>query len=296
MSNHTTERQQATLTDYLRALPLYLVPHHALSRLMHWYTRITYAPVKNWSIDLIVRRYAVDMSEALEPDPLAYPTFNSFFTRALKPETRPIVDGPSDIACPVDGFVSQIGSIEDGRIFQAKGRDYTLLELLGGSETHAAPFRGGQFATLYLSPRDYHRIHSPFAGELKSMMHVPGRLFSVSPQTTRAVPRLFARNERVILFFDTDAGPMAVILVGAIFVASIETVWTGEVTPPTRHDIKVWDYAEKGIRCGRGEEIGRFNMGSTVIVLFAKDRAEWTPEVGPGARIKMGQRLGTSRT
>ncbi len=291
--NIGSDRETAGPVDYLKALPQYLLPHHTLSRCMHRLTRITLTPVKNWSIDFIVRQYDVDMSEAAESDPHAYTTFNHFFTRALKPGARPIADSASDVASPVDGRVSQIGDIVDGRIFQAKGRDFSLAELLGGSAERAAPFQGGRFATLYLSPRDYHRIHAPLGGQLKAMVHIPGRLFSVSPATTRSVPRLFARNERVALFFDTPAGPMAVVLVGAIFVASIETVWSGVVTPPTVLGVQEWDYAEKEIVTEKGAEIGRFNMGSTVVVLFPRQKVNWSPSLRPGSRITMGQRLAT---
>jgi phosphatidylserine decarboxylase len=194
----------------------------------------------------------------------------------------------------VDGAISQIGDIKNKRIFQAKGRDYSLLELLGGDVYAAEKFENGKFATLYLSPKDYHRIHIPIDGRLTAMTHVPGRLFSVSPATTRAIPRLFARNERVIAYFDTQAGPMAMVLVGAIFVASIDTVWMGEVTPPAGKEIRNWKYNpdSAGNQFSKGEEIGRFNMGSTVILLFGQDKIRWQDDLMSGDAIQMGQALG----
>ncbi|MCL5668992.1 MAG: archaetidylserine decarboxylase, partial [Gammaproteobacteria bacterium] len=189
---------------------------------------------------------------AAQPDPRAYENFNSFFTRALKPDARPVVSGAHDIACPVDGVVSQIGRIQNGRIFQAKGHTFGLKDLLGGSAMRAAPFQNGQFATLYLSPRDYHRIHMPLSGRLREMVYVPGKLFSVNVRTTSVVPNLFARNERVIALFDTEAGPMALVLVGALFVAGIETVWSGTVTPPFGETIRQWNYQNDNIRLERG--------------------------------------------
>ncbi len=287
----------ASLGDYLKAWPTYLLPHHLLSRLMLAGTRVRLRAYKNWQINMVTRRFGVDLSEALEPDPDAYPDFNSFFTRALKPEARPVVSGTGDIACPVDGAVSQAGDIVDGEIIQAKGQRYSLETLLGGSAERAAPFVGGRFATLYLSPRDYHRIHMPLDGTLREMVHVPGRLFSVSPSTTRVVPNLFARNERVITLFDTAAGPMALVLVGAIFVGSVETLWHGVITPPRGKRLQHWQYNtsadEAAVSLARGAEMGRFNMGSTVIVLFGRDRVDWAPEIQPDATVRMGQLLAT---
>jgi phosphatidylserine decarboxylase len=197
------------------------------------------------------------------------------------------------ITCPVDGAVSQIGSIREGRLFQAKGHEFSALELLSGDAAAAARFEGGAFATLYLSPRDYHRIHMPVSGTLTRMLHVPGRLFSVNPPTTRAVPRLFARNERVACLFESDAGPLALVLVGAMNVASIETVWAGEVTPPQRSAVRSWDYPPDAVRLAKGAEMGRFNMGSTVILLFAADRIRWEPGYAPGSPVRMGRKLAT---
>lgn len=281
-----------TLSDFIKTLPQYLVPQHPLSNLMHFLTRARLQVWKKWQIRWFVRRYGVDMSIAAQPDLLAYENFNSFFTRALKADARPVAHGANDIACPVDGAVSQIGSIEDGRVFQAKGHTFGLEDLLGGSATRAAPFHNGHFATLYLAPKDYHRIHMPLDGQLREMVYIPGRLFSVNTRTTSVVPDLFARNERVIAIFDTDAGPMALVLVGALFVASIETVWSGAVTPPFGKTIQQWNYQDKSIHLARGAEMGRFNMGSTVIVLFSTDSAVWRPSLRSNSPVQMGEALG----
>ncbi len=284
--------QSAGLGDYLKALPQYLLPTHALSRVMHALTRSSSPIMRHWFMRWFVKQYRVDMSLAQEPDLDSYATFNDFFTRALKPEARPIVSGEKTIACPVDGAVSQAEPIRAGRIFQAKGQDYSLLQLLGGNQEWADKFDGGSFATLYLSPRDYHRIHMPMAGKLTAMTHIPGRLFSVNAATARVIPGLFARNERVVTYFDTDAGPMAMVLVGAIFVASIETVWAGEITPPAGTRVRHWDYEGNEAReFAKGGEMGRFNMGSTVIVLFGRDAVRWADSITAEAPVQMGQHM-----
>lgn len=287
----------APLMDHLKSWPQYLLPGHLLSRLMQGITRIRARGFKNAFTTWFVKHFSVNMDEALESDPLAYEHFNAFFTRALKPGARPLVEGRYDIACPVDGTVSQAGPIDDDRIFQAKGHDYSLTQLLGGAEKHAADFRDGNFATLYLSPRDYHRIHMPIDGTLREMVHIPGRLFSVNAATTRMVPGLFARNERVVALFDTAAGPMAMVMVGAIFVGSIETVWSGVVTPPAGRVVRRWRYDKDAqpLQLARGEELGRFNMGSTVIVLFGREAIDWADSITPEATVRMGQRLATRR-
>jgi phosphatidylserine decarboxylase len=236
------------------------------------------------------------MSEAVKQNPNVYPDFNSFFTRALRPEVRPVVQEPGQICCPADSAISQLGAIQGSTIFQAKGHSYSLLELLGGSEERARPFIDGQFVTMYLSPGDYHRVHMPFTGRLLETVYIPGRLFSVSPDFTESVPRLFARNERVVCVFDTAVGPMVVILVGAIFVGSIETVWAGEITPPRSQQITVTrnDNINKNIiQLEKGAELGRFNMGgSTIIVFFGPDRAKWQSELVAETRVQFGQLLG----
>ncbi len=269
----------------------YLIPQHLLSRLVGLLMDIQQPFIKNNLIDWFIKRYQVDMDCALQSNPHAYNSFNDFFTRYLRADARPFVTNEQDIACPVDGVVSQIGDIQEGRIFQAKGFDFSVTELLGGSAERAAPFVGGKFTTLYLSPRDYHRIHMPIDGQLREMVYVPGNLFSVNAQTAASVPRLFARNERVIAFFDTSVGPMAIIFVGAMIVASINTVWHGEVTPPNKQQITNWHYAE-GNTYQRGAEIGHFKLGSTVLVLFGPRMVQWQTALTAGSPVQLGQILG----
>jgi phosphatidylserine decarboxylase len=280
-----------SILEKLFVLGQYPLPHHPLSRLMGRLTHCRNPAFKNLFIRSIIKAYGVNMEEALEPDPNAYGCFNEFFTRALRPDARPIAADPKTLACPADGFMSQSGPITDGRIIQAKGKDYGVAELLGGDAERAGPFLGGSFATIYLSPRDYHRLHMPLAGTLREMVHVPGRLFSVNDVTAQAVPNLFARNERVAAIFDTGAGPMALVLVGAIFVASIETVWHGVVTPPAGKSVQTWDYRGNPVHLERGAEMGRFNMGSTIIVLFGKNAVEWQ-DLPPGRIMRMGEPVG----
>ena len=287
--------QRASLSDRLRNFPQYVYPQRLISAWGYRLTRIRRPWLKNRLIRSFIRRFGVDMSEAANADPSSYSDFNAFFTRPLRPGVRPLAAGEHTLCCPVDGIVSQAGRIDDDSVLQTKGRTYSLAELLGSDPERARPFRDGGFATLYLAPRDYHRVHMPISGRLHEMTHVPGRLFSVSPLTTRMVPRLFARNERVVTLFDTAAGPMAMVLVGAINVSSIETVWAGAVTPPYASETVRWDYPDSGpgaIVLERGAEMGRFNMGSTVIVLFGKDVVRWDPALRPETRVSMGQRLG----
>lgn len=282
------------MTGWLKASLMYFLPHHGLSRMVYWAAGCGRFPFRKAFTWWFIRRYKVNMSEAVEPDPTAYPNFNSFFTRALRPGVRPMVEGAGQIACPNDGAVSQLGAIKGDRIFQAKGRSYSLVELLGGSEERAQPYVGGSFATLYLSPGDYHRYHMPLTGRLLETIYIPGRLFSVAHEYTEAVPNLFARNERVVCIFETEAGPMAVVLVGAMFVGSIETVWAGEITPPCGKGIKVTSYdTVTPVELQRGDELGRFNMGgSTVIVLFGTGRVQWQSELAAETRVRLGQLLG----
>jgi len=283
------------MVHWFKVILLYLLPHHPLSRLVQWSARCRRFPLRRSITRWFIHHYKVDMSEALEPDPDTYPDFNSFFTRVLRPDTRPIVQEAGQIACPADSAISQLGDIQGKQIFQAKGHSYSLVELLGGSEERAKPYIGGRFATTYLSPGDYHRVHMPLSGRLVETVYIPGRLFSVAPDYTESVPRLFARNERVACVFQTEAGPMAVILVGAIFVGSIETVWAGEITPPRGKGIKVTRYtaSENVIQLERGEEMGRFNMGgSTIIVLFGPECVKWQSGLVPEMRVKFGQSLG----
>ena len=273
----------------------HLLPQGWLSQRMYWLARVRWRPLKRLLIQTFARLYRIDMRQALEPNLDAYAHFNAFFTRALRPDARPLDPDPRAILCPVDGAISQIGAITAGRLIQAKGRDYSVGALLGLAPNEPHPFEGGRFATLYLSPSDYHRIHMPLSGDLTQMTHVPGRLFSVNAATAAGVPNLFARNERVVCRFDSEAGPMAMILVGAIFVGGMETVWAGEISPPhVGGDPKSWDYAARdpGIRLERGTEMGRFNLGSTVILLFPPERAEWEPTLSVGDEVRLGQRLG----
>lgn len=274
----------------------YVVPQHALSRAAGWLANTSISWIKNPFTRWFVNQYDINMAEAAEPNPCAYQSFNDFFTRALKDDARPICDEEKAIVFPADGAISQIGDIEHGRVFQAKGQDYSLLELIGGDTSIAAPFEDGKFAVVYLSPKDYHRVHMPLAGKLKSMTHVPGDLFSVNDTTAENVPRLFARNERVVCIFETEAGPMAVILVGAMIVASIETVWAGQITPQARQ-IKTTHYDSLETHdLALGEEMGRFKLGSTAIVLFGKDAITWENELTAATATRMGEKMGTTKT
>lgn len=279
-----------TRTDRILTWPQYLLPKHALSVLMHRLTQSKRPWLKKRLIETVIRRYQVDMSEAAEPDPARYESFNAFFTRALKTDCRPLAGGDETLVSPVDGAISQLGSIEGNQIFQAKGHYYSLSELLGGADL-SAPFENGQFATIYLSPRDYHRIHMPISGTLQRMRYLPGDLFSVNPRTARTVPGLFARNERLVCLFETDWGPMAVILVGAIFVGSMETVWAGQITPPYTSDKQDRVYDNSSVKIERGDEMGRFNMGSTVILLLPPAAPALKADWQATDAIKLGQAL-----
>jgi len=283
------KQSAASLGDYLFALPQYVLPGHLISRIVLGATRVKIGWFKNLLMKFVIKKYQVNMDEVQQADLNFYKSFNEFFTREIKPEARPIAAGEKILCCPVDGKVSQLGDINNDTIYQAKGHDYSAKALLGGYDDIADLFKEGKFATLYLSPRDYHRIHMPVTGTLKHMVYVPGRLFSVNPQTVRVIPGLFARNERVVALFETEFGPMAMVLVGAINVGCIETVWHGVVTPPHKQPVHRWVYNLDEIKLNKGEEMGRFNMGSTVICLFANKNLEFDPAFVPGAAIKMGQ-------
>ncbi|MCK9637160.1 MAG: archaetidylserine decarboxylase [Methylobacter tundripaludum] len=278
--------------EALTTLPQYVLPHHALSAMMSKLTHCENRSFKNLFIKQIIRHYGVNMDEALEQDINVYKSFNDFFTRELKPGVRPLSTERNAIVCPADGAVSQAGDITDGKIFQAKGKSFTATDLLGGDAARAEPFNNGVFTTIYLSPKDYHRLHMPLTGTLREMVHIPGRLFSVNGATVNSVPGLFARNERVAAIFDTEIGPMALVLVGAIFVSSVETVWHGVVTPPSVTEVQNWQYGDDAPMLKIGEEMGRFNMGSTIIVLFGKDKAEWDAEFKAGKTVKLGELIG----
>jgi phosphatidylserine decarboxylase len=249
---------------------------------------------KNLLISRFMAGFNISLDEAQVQNPRSFRSFNEFFTRALVDGLRPLPGDPQVAASPVDGTMYQAGTIDAGRIFQAKGQSFDVVSLLGGNHEHAAPFLGGQFATIYLAPSNYHRIHMPMNGRVAKQIYVPGRLFSVNPATARAMPELFARNERVAVIFDTDIGPVAMVLVGALFVGSIETVWSGEITPPHRGAIDMHQYAanEAELALERGDEMGRFNMGSTVILLTGPGVMEWAKDVKPGDSLKMGQPIG----
>lgn len=290
----TKSRESASLADYLFALPQYLLPAHAISRLVLRVTRCRIPWLKNGLMKWFIRRFNVDMSEAEQPDYEQFDSFNAFFTRRLKSSARPLAQGERIIACPVDGAVSQVGRIHGDTLFQAKGHDYSATALLGGDASLAAQFQEGYFATLYLSPRDYHRIHMPLSGTLQQTVYVPGRLFSVNPATVRCIPGLFARNERVVAVFETAYGLMALVLVGAINVGCIETVWHGVITPPHRSGVERWvPPAQQVYTLEKGEEMGRFNMGSTVVCLFANPDIAFDPAIVPAAAIRMGGKLAT---
>jgi len=283
----------------VKAIPQYLVPQHFLSMLMRWTTRVRSPWIKDRQIRWFIKHYGVDMREAFYPDPTSYGNFNDFFTRALGPNAHPTPPGNQHIASPADGCVSAFGTLDGEGMVQAKGHKYTVTELLAGNtddaEAFAAPFLDGQFITVYLSPRDYHRIHIPVTGRLRGMRYLPGRLFSVNTATTRVIPRLFTRNERVAMLFDTATGPLGLVMVGAIFVGGIETVWTGAITPAYGLPTSIWRYDEvrhPELVFQQGQEIARFNMGSTVILLFPPDRVAWTHSLRSGAPLRMGTSIG----
>lgn len=279
------------MLDFLKVALQYILPKHLISRLVGKLAAAEAGSVTAKLIDVFIERFDVDMSEAADSDPRSYKTFNSFFTRELKPGIRPICDGEDKIAQPVDGAISQLGDIKQGRIFQAKGHDFGLTELLGGNPQLAMPFMGGKFATVYLSPKDYHRIHMPMDGTLTDMLHVPGDLFSVNPLTAENVPGLFARNERVVSFFDSPKGKFALVLVGATIVASIETVWAGTVAPLSPRQVQHWQYSDasdEAITLKKGEEMGRFKLGSTIVLVFEPNMAEFA-DVEAGDTTRMGE-------
>lgn len=272
----------------------YLLPHHLLSRAVGKLAASEIPWIKNTFIKSFASRYNIDMSEALNPDLTSYSSFNAFFTRALRDDARPIDASIDSIVCPADGAVSQAGRIESGRILQAKGQWYSVLELVGGDAALAHQFEDGAFATIYLSPRDYHRVHMPIAGKLQRTIYVPGDLFSVNQTTADNVPRLFARNERLVCIFDTACGPVAVILVGAMIVAAIETVWSGPVAPNTQRKL-IDEIPASAVELDKGAEMGHFKLGSTVVMLFGKETVAWADTLTACAPVRMGQRIGSLR-
>lgn len=279
------------VSDRLAVLPQYVLPKQALTRFAGWVASARAGAITTGIIRNFVRRYDVNMAEAAQPDIAAYASFNDFFTRALRPGARPLA--AADLICPVDGAISQFGAIERDQVFQAKGHRYSTTALVGGDAALAARFDDGAFATLYLSPRDYHRIHMPCDGRLRRMIHVPGPLFSVNPTTARGVPGLFARNERVVCVFDGLSGPFVLVLVGATIVGSMATVWHGVVNPPRPGQVREWRYDDQDIRLQKGEEMGRFLLGSTVVMLFPKsDGVRFNPAWAPARPIRLGEAMG----
>jgi phosphatidylserine decarboxylase len=280
------------MSDRLAVLPQYLLPKKAITSFAGLVAGAALGGGTTAIIRRFIRRYGVDMNEAANPDPASYPTFNEFFTRALKDGARPLAQ--ADWVCPVDGAISQFGAIERDQIFQAKGHRYSTTALVGGDAALAAQFENGHFATLYLSPRDYHRIHMPCDGKLQRMIYVPGALFSVNPTTARGVPGLFARNERVVCIFDTARGPLALVLVGATIVGSMATVWHGVVNPPRRPCVTEWRYEADGIELKQGAEMGRFLLGSTVVLLWPRSSLAFNPEWAPARPIRLGEKMADS--
>jgi len=277
------------VSDRLAVLPQYLLPKQALTTLAGKFASARLGGLTTSVIRWFVGRYNVNMAEAANPDIASYTSFNDFFTRALKPGARPLA--PADLICPVDGAISQFGPIAKDQVFQAKGHTYSTTALVGGDAAAAARFDNGHFATLYLSPRDYHRIHMPCAGELTRMVHVPGDLFSVNPTTARGVPGLFARNERVVCFFESAHGPFVLVLVGATIVGSMATVWHGQVNPPRTGVLRQWDYAKGQVSLQQGEEMGRFLLGSTVVMLFPQGPLQFNPQWSPTRPIQLGEAM-----
>lgn len=282
------------MSDRLSVLPQYFLPKQALTQLMGRLANLQAGSTTTAVIKWFIQRYQVDMSEAANPDPAAYPSFNAFFTRALRPGARPLAQ--AEWICPVDGAISQLGPIQGEQIFQAKGHHYSTQALVGGDAQLAAQFQDGNFATIYLSPRDYHRIHMPCAGKLLRMIHVPGELFSVNPTTARGVPGLFARNERVVCVFEGPFGPFVMVLVGATIVGSMATVWHGIVNPPRTGKIREWNYAQQDVQLAQGAEMGRFLLGSTIVLLTPKSDMQFNTEWQTAKPVRLGENMATQTT
>ncbi|MES2879666.1 MAG: archaetidylserine decarboxylase [Pseudomonadota bacterium] len=281
------------MSDRFAVLPQYLIPKQAITMLAGRIACARGGAMTTRVIEWFVRRYGVNMSEAAHPDLASYPTFNDFFTRALKHGARPLAR--ADLICPVDGAISQFGPMQKDQIFQAKGHHYSSTALVGGDAELAARFDDGSFATLYLSPKDYHRIHMPCDGRLSRMIYVPGDLFSVNPTTARGVPGLFARNERVVCVFESARGPFVLVLVGATIVGSMATVWHGVVNEERAGKLREWRYDDKPVQLKKGQEMGRFLLGSTVVMLFPKGPLKFNPAWAPAGAIKLGEAMASQR-
>ena len=284
------------MKDQLKIISQYLLPKHLLTFLAGKLAEAEMGKFTTFLITQFIKKFNIDMSEAKHSDPAYFDTFNHFFTRELKTGLRPIVEGDEHLATPVDGCVSQQGPIKEGRIFQAKGHDFSLRELLGGRDDVAAPFDDGIFSTVYLAPKDYHRIHMPITGKLEQMIFIPGDLFSVNPLTAQNVPNLFARNERAVAIFSTAIGPMAMVLVGATIVGSIETVWEGTLKAQKNKEIQYWDYQDQDITLEKGAEMGRFKLGSTIVALFPKDSIEFSDALAPSSVTRLGELFATVKS
>jgi phosphatidylserine decarboxylase len=282
------------MIDQLKIIGQYLLPKHLVSRLTGKLAAAKAGKLTTFLIEKFIAKFKVDMSEAKYSDPKHFKTFNDFFTRELREGVREIIPGENNLAIPVDGCVSQMGNITQGRIFQAKGHDFSLRELVGGRDDLAAPFDDGLFSTIYLAPKDYHRIHMPITGKLEQMIFIPGDLFSVNPLTAQNVPNLFARNERAVAIFSTELGPMAMVLVGATIVASIETVWAGTIAPTKNKEIQYWDYKDQNIILEKGEEMGRFKLGSTIVALFPKNSIDFAEELQAESVTRLGELFATT--
>ena len=289
--NPVTQSSTSFVRHVLLGYTQYTLPHHLLSLLMYAFTRWRWTPVKNGFTRWFVRRFRVDLDSAVDPDPTSYDCFNSFFTRPLKADARPLPNSESCLVSPADGVISQLGPIRAGQLLQLKGCEYDAYELLRCDADSARPFEEGRYVTVYLSPRDYHRVHLPCDAQLRSMTYVPGRLFSVNALTTELIPRLFARNDRLVMHFSTAWGPMALVMVGAIFVGSMTTVWRGQVTPPYGSRVDTEDYQARELLYRRGDEIGRFNMGSTVVLLVPPTAPGWLPDLEPGSAVRVRQAI-----
>jgi len=280
------------LSDRLAVLVQFLLPKQLLTVFAGKVAGARSGKLTAQIIHWFVGRYQVNMAEAANPDIHSYATFNEFFTRALRSDARPLAQ--ADFVCPVDGAISQFGAIENDQLFQAKGHHYSTTALVGGDHKLAAQFQDGSFATIYLSPKDYHRIHMPCDGRLTRMIYVPGDLFSVNPVTARGVPGLFARNERVVCLFESAHGPFVLTLVGATIVGSMATVWHGVVNPPRSREVRMWEYDKQNVSLKKGDEMGRFLLGSTVVMLFPKNILQFNPQWAPARAVKMGEAMGSN--